>query len=242
MLIINNLEVRYKDLPVLWDLSLTAGDSEIVAIVGPNGAGKTTLLRTLSGLVKCSRGSIIYKGLHLEHLPPHQIVEAGIALVPEGRRIFPSMSILENLEIGSFIPRARRIRNRTLKEVYEIFPLLRDRANQPAGTLSGGEQQMLALARALMSVPQLLLIDEMSQGLAPLIVHQLSRVIRQISSDKELGIILVEQNVPLALNIAKRAYILENGRVHSQGPARDLLESPRIKEAYLGKAPTPREE
>jgi len=232
MLEISKIDVYYGDLQALWDVSLTLGDGEIVALIGSNGAGKSTTLRTVSGLLKPRSGSINYNGIRLDKLPAHSIVELGISMVPEGRRLFPEMSVLENLEVGAFFSQARKAKDKTINQVYQIFPVLKDRASQTAGTLSGGEQQMLAIGRALMSQPKLLLLDEMSLGLAPLLVHSLSQVIRQISKSG-VTIFLAEQNVRMALALADRGYIMENGRIVDQGEAKLLLRSDHVKRAYL---------
>ncbi len=234
MLEISNIDVYYDDLQALWDVSLTIGDGEIVTLVGSNGAGKTTLMKTVSGLLKVRGGHINYDGICIDRLPAHRIVELGISMVPEGRRIFPQMSVLENLEMGASINFARKVRQNTVNWIYELFPILKDRAKQTAGTLSGGEQQMLAIGRALMSQPKILLIDEMSLGLSPLMVQEFCRVIQRINEFKKLTVFLVEQDVRLALCMAHRGYIIENGRIVDQGDARLLLCSERIKEAYLG--------
>jgi branched-chain amino acid transport system ATP-binding protein len=237
MLEISHVDVYYGDLQALWDVSLTIGDGEIVTLVGSNGAGKSTILKTISGLLKPKTGSISFEGIRLDKLPAHRIAELGISMVPEGRRLFPQMSVLENLEMGASIRVARKVRHNTIGWIYELFPVLRQRAKQEASTLSGGEQQMLAIGRALMSQPRLLMIDEMSLGLSPLLVQEISRVIKDINKSREITIFLVEQDVNIALSMADRGYIVENGRIQSQGTARALLGSERIKEAYLGISP-----
>ncbi len=234
MLQIDNIDVFYGDLQALWGVSLTVGDGEIVTLVGSNGAGKSTTLKTITGLLRPSTGNIKYDGISINTIPMHKIVDLGICLVPEGRRLFPGMTVLENLEMGSFINRARESKENTLSWIYEIFPVLKQRARQAAGTLSGGEQQMLAIGRALMSQPKLLLLDEMSLGLAPFLVQNLSKVIKQISETKKISIFLVEQNVHMALSIANRGYTMENGRITGEGDARALLNSDSVKDAYLG--------
>ncbi len=236
MLMISHIDVYYGDLHALWDVSLTIEEGEIVTLVGSNGAGKSTLMNTISGLLKIQAGSIEFHGTRLDRLPAHLIVELGISMVPEGRRVFPQMSVLENLEMGASPLAARRVRQKTLKEIYDVFPILGERAKQKAGTLSGGEQQMLAIGRALMSRPKSLLIDEMSLGLSPLVVQELSRVIQNINRANRLTIFLVEQDVPLALSMAQRGYVIENGRIIDEGDAKSLLCSARVKEAYLGAA------
>jgi branched-chain amino acid transport system ATP-binding protein len=237
MLEISNIDVYYGDLQALWDVSLTVGGGEIVTLVGSNGAGKSTIMKTISGLLKPKTGSISFEGIRLDKLPAHRIAELGISMVPEGRRLFPQMSVLENLEVGASVREAKKARHNTISWIYEFFPILRARARQRAGTLSGGEQQMLAIGRALMSQPRLLMIDEMSLGLSPLLVQEISRVIKDINKSRKLTIFLVEQDVNMALSMADRGYIIEHGRIQSQGVARALLCSERIKEAYLGISP-----
>jgi branched-chain amino acid transport system ATP-binding protein len=234
MLEISHIDVYYGDLQALWDVSLTIGDGEIVTLVGPNGAGKSTLMKTISGLLKVRAGYINLDNIRLDQLPAHHIVELGISMVPEGRRLFPQMTVLENLEMGASISPARQLRQNTLSWIYDLFPILKERARQMAGTLSGGEQQMLAIGRALMSQPKILLIDEMSLGLSPLLVQELCQVIQDINKVKKLTVFLVEQDVQLALSMAHRGYVIENGRIVDQGDAKLLLSNPRIKEAYLG--------
>lgn len=233
MLRVESLYAYYEDMQVLWDINLEVNEKELVALIGSNGSGKTTLLRAVTGLLHSFRGKITYKGILLNNLLPHEIVNLGISMVPEGRRIFPKMTVLANLEMGAYIARARKDKDRNLKKVYEIFPILKERENQIAGSLSGGEQQMLAIARALMSNNQLLLLDEMSLGLAPIIVQNIFDVILEINK-LGISILIVEQNVPITLSIAHRAYVLESGRIVKEGIARLLLDDPYIKEAYLG--------
>jgi len=234
MLTVDRISVSYGDLQALWDVSLVIDDGEIVTLIGSNGAGKTTTLRAICGLLKPTKGSISYRDIRTEQLPPHKIVEFGICMVPEGRGLFPEMTVLEHLELGAFLPQARNGRHRTMEWVYDIFPILKSRAAQLAVTLSGGEQQMLAIARALMSQPSLLILDEMSLGLAPVMVDTLSEVIRHINQSKNTAIFLVEQNVNVALDLANRGYIVENGRIVGEGKSNILRESEDIKEAYLG--------
>ena len=233
MLKVEQLDVHYGDLQVLWDVSLHVNEGEIVALIGPNGAGKSTLLRTMTGLIAPTRGSIRFNGVHLDHQPPHTITGFGISMVPEGRRLFPKMTVLQNLELGAFRKPARLEKESTLEWVYEIFPVLRERAQQLAGSLSGGEQQMLAIGRALMTKSRLLLLDEMSLGLAPILVRQIFGVLTRINN-AGISILIVEQNVPMTLKVAHRAYIIESGRIVGHGAARDLLESTSVREAYLG--------
>lgn len=234
MLEISHIDVYYGDLQALWDVSLTIGDGEIVTLVGSNGAGKSTLMKTISGLLKVRAGYIDCDSIRLDRLSPHRIVELGISMVPEGRRLFPQMSVLENLEMGASIKPARRKRHNALTWIYDLFPILKERAKQMAGTLSGGEQQMLAIGRALMLQPKILLIDEMSSGLSPLLVQELCQVIQDINKVKKMTVFLVEQDVQLALSMAHRGYVIENGRIVDQGDAKLLLSNARIKEAYLG--------
>ncbi len=233
MLSVKHLAVFYGDVQALWDVSLEVEEGEIVTLIGANGAGKTTTLNTLSGLLRPRVGSITLQQRDLRHEAPHRIVEAGLIHIPEGRDLFPHMTVLENLELGAFPRRARRMRHETLDFVMEIFPRLRERQHQLAGTLSGGEQQMLAVGRGLMAKPLLLMLDEPSLGLAPLLVAELFACIRRIHASR-VTILLVEQNVHQALEIADRAYVLENGRTVRTGPAAALLVDDSIREAYLG--------
>jgi branched-chain amino acid transport system ATP-binding protein len=234
MLEISHIDVYYGDLQALWDVSLTIGGGEIVTLVGSNGAGKSTLMKTISGLLKVRTGYIDFDNIRLDRLPAHRIVELGISMVPEGRRLFPQMTVLENLEMGASINPARQKRHNTLTLIYDLFPILKERAQQIAGKLSGGEQQMLAISRALMSQPKILLIDEMSLGLSPLLVQELCQVIQSINKVRRVTVFLVEQDVQLALSMAHRGYVIENGRIVDEGDAKLLLNNARIKEAYLG--------
>jgi branched-chain amino acid transport system ATP-binding protein len=233
MLEISMMDVYYGDLQALWNVSLTIGDGEIVALIGSNGAGKSTILRTVSGLLKPRSGHIFYKGIQVDRQPAHKIVDLGISMVPEGRSLFPEMTVLENLEMGAFLGRARTERVDTLNWVYEVFPILKDRAKQPACNLSGGEQKMLAIGRALMSQPKLLLLDETSLGLAPLLVQHLFEIIKQINKSRGVTVLMVEQNVYMTLSLADRGYILENGHIVGQGDAKALLSSDNVQDAYL---------
>jgi branched-chain amino acid transport system ATP-binding protein len=234
MLEISHIDVYYNDLQALWDISLNIESGEIVALVGSNGAGKSTVMKTISGLLKPKLGSISFEGVRLNKMPAHRIAELGISMVPEGRRLFPQMSVLENLEVGASVREARKVRLNTISWIYELFPILMKREKQRADTLSGGEQQMLAIGRALMAQPRLLLIDEMSLGLAPLVVQEISQIIKDINKSRKLAIFLVEQDVNMALSVADRGYIIENGHIQGQGIARELLCSERVKDAYLG--------
>ena len=234
MLEVEQIDVYRGDIQILRSVSLAAEDGKITALLGSNAAGKTTLLTTISGLIKPLRGRIHLEGHQIEKQPVHKIVELGVSMVPEGRRLFPEMSVFENLELGAFTRRARETKDRMIEEVFGIFPILKARKVQMAGTLSGGEQQMVAIARALMSQPKLLLIDELSLGLAPLIIQHISKTIKQINITRGLAIFIVEQNVFMTLEMADYAYILENGRIVGEGEAKKLLQSEEVKNAYLG--------
>jgi len=224
---------HYADLQVLHGVSLEVQAGEIVTLVGANGAGKTTTINAISGLVACSAGSIRLAGESLAPLAAHRRVEAGLVQVPEGRRLFPFMSVRENIDLGCYTPRARREKKRTLEQVLTLFPVLKTRLKQLAGTLSGGEQQMLAIARSLMALPRLLVLDEPTLGLAPLLVSQVFDTIRAINR-QGVTILLVEQNVRHALLLANRGYVLENGRIVLEGSGAELLADERLKKAYLG--------
>jgi branched-chain amino acid transport system ATP-binding protein len=236
MLEVRGLAADYGDVRAVWDVSLDVGVGEIVALIGPNGAGKTTLMQCISGLHRPSAGGISFEGAPLHTLVAHRIVERGVVLVPEGRHIFSSMRVIENLEIGAFSSRARRQRASTLKWIFEVFPILAERRNQLAGTLSGGQQQMLAIGRALMGLPRLLLLDEPSLGLAPLVVRDIFGVLKEVNQ-RGLTIVLVEQNARMALQLANRGYILEQGRVVGEGSGAALLADVGVQRAYLGYVP-----
>ena len=233
MLHVEHLAVFYGDMQALWDISFEVKEGEIVTLIGSNGAGKTTALHAISGLLRPRQGSITFQGQALHHEPPQRIVEAGLIHIAEGRELFPYMTVLENLELGAFPKGARRLRQQSLAYVMELFPRLRERQHQLAGTLSGGEQQMLAIGRGLMARPRLLMLDEPSLGLAPLLVVELFDCIRRIHAE-QVAILLVEQNVHQALDLADRAYVLENGRTMRTGTAAELLADDTIQEAYLG--------
>lgn len=233
MLRVERIRVFYGDVQALWDVSLTIAAGEIVALVGANAAGKSTTLRAISGLVRVRSGQILLDDEPIHFLPPHCIVEKGIVHVPEGRRLFTTLTVRENLEMGAFTPRARRQVKQRLAEVLELFPELADRLGHLAGSLSGGQQQMCALARGLMAEPRLLIIDEMSLGLAPLLVRRMFEAVRRIA-ETGVTILLVEQNIHHALTLAHRAYVLENGRIVMEGPARELASHEHLKRAYLG--------
>jgi branched-chain amino acid transport system ATP-binding protein len=233
MLEINNLHVHFGVIHAIKGISLSVNEGEIVTLIGANGAGKTTTLRTISGLKKPSEGTIILNGKDITNTTPQERVKMGISQVPEGRRIFSSMTVLENLELGAFLRQDKTDIAKDLKTVYERFPILADRKRQTAGTLSGGEQQMLAIGRALMSRPKLLCLDEPSMGLAPLLVHEIFDIIKDIN-DRGTTILLVEQNASMALQIANRAYVMETGTITLSGTGEELLQSDDIKKAYLG--------
>lgn len=233
MLKIKNLKAGYGDIEILHEVSLEVNPGETVALIGANGAGKTTTLRTISGLIRSWGGDIHFDGQAIQNWRSNRIVAAGLIQVPEGRKLFPKMTVLENLEMGSFIRTARRNRARNLKRVFELFPRLAERKSQLAGTLSGGEQQMVAIARGLMSQPRLLMLDEPSLGLAPLIVSSIFEVIKEIN---KVGttVLIVEQNAVQTLGIADRGYVLENGIISLSGTGQELLKDERIRSAYLG--------
>lgn len=237
MLDIQAVNVSYGDFQALWDVSLQVSAGEIVVLIGPNGAGKTTLMRTIVGLLRPSSGDIRLEGKPIQHLEGHEIVERAVALVPEGRKLFGGMTVNENLEMGAYTTRARAQRVRTLKWVWEIFPVLADKRHQLASTLSGGMQQMLAVGRALMSMPRLLLLDEPSLGLAPLVVQNIFDVVRLVNS-QGVTVLLVEQNARAALELAHRAYVLERGRIVIQGTGAELLNDANVRRAYLGYIPS----
>lgn len=233
MLKVRNINAGYGDVQILWDVSFEVEEGELLALVGGNGAGKTTVLNTISGLLRPRSGSIEFMGVDITGVPGYKIAELGIAHVPEGRRLFPEMTVRENLEMGSLRKEARRKRKETMEWVFTLFPILRDKQNQPAGTLSGGQQQMLAIGRGLMSLPRLLMLDEPSLGLAPVLVQQVFEIIKDINS-RGITVLLVEQNVMHALNMCTGAYVLENGRITLQGSGPELLNNGHVKEAYLG--------
>jgi len=230
---LRSVRARYGTFPALFDVSLDVRAGEAVGVIGPNGAGKTTLMRVISGLIRPTGGSISMEGVDLGTTPAHRIVELGIAHVPENRRLFPRMSVEDNLKMGGFVPAARAKHDGRLGLVYELFPRLRERRRQLAGTMSGGEQQMCAIGRALMSDPKLLLLDEPSAGLAPVIVDQLFDLVKQIRTGG-LTVLVVEQNVQQVLRVVDRAYLLKTGSIRAAGTAAELLESETIREAYLG--------
>ena len=228
------LQVLYGDYQILWDCHFHAAAGEVVAILGPNGAGKSTLMNTLSGLVRARGGRVVFDGRPIDRMPPHRIVALGLSHVLERRRLFPYLTVRQNLLLGSYSPEAKRHREESLAEVEALFPLLKTRWGQLAYTLSGGEQQMVAIARGLMARPSVLMIDEPFLGLAPRVVEQLSGVITAINRDRGITVIFIEQNVELALTLAHRGYILESGRNILEGPSAALLRSSEVKRIFLG--------
>lgn len=233
MLRVSDISSFYGKIQVLWSVSFSVGESELVALVGANGAGKTTLVNTISGLLRPSSGSVEFLGRRIDGLGSHAIVELGISHIPEGRRLFPEMSVRENLEMGAYSKGAWLHRRDTLEEVYNLFPILKARQGQMARTLSGGEQQMVAMGRGLMSRPKLCFIDEPSSGLAPIVVGEMFNIIKRLR-DEGISIFLIEQNVQQTLETADRAYVMENGHIIMEGDSRELLELDLIKKAYLG--------
>lgn len=233
MLTVKNIDVFYGDLQVLWDVSFLLAKGEILVLIGANGAGKSTVIRTISSLLTPKRGTIEFNGVRLNNVPPHKIIEQGIVHVPEGRRLFSEMTVEENLIMGSLSKEAKRQRHQTIERVYETFPRLRERKKQTAGTLSGGEQQMLAIGRGLMSLPKVMMFDEPSLGLAPILVQEIFRMIKKIN-EEGVTALLVEQNVKQTLAMCDRAYALENGRIVLEGAGKDLMDNDHVKEAYLG--------
>ncbi|MFY9554769.1 MAG: ABC transporter ATP-binding protein [Blastocatellia bacterium] len=233
MLELTDVTARYGDAQVLWGVSFKVREAEIATLVGANGAGKSTTLKTISGVVRAVAGRIAFAGERIDRLPPHMIAARGIAHVPEGRRLFPLMSVRENLELGAISREARLHRSKSFELVFSLFPRVKERESQMAGTLSGGEQQMVAIARGLMARPRLLILDEPSLGLAPIIVREMFEIIQTINREG-ITVLLVEQNVQQSLKLANRAYVLENGRVVLEGAGSELLNDQRVREAYLG--------
>jgi branched-chain amino acid transport system ATP-binding protein len=233
MLEIQGLDVFYGDVQAVWDISLHVDEGSIVALVGANGAGKSTLLKTISGIIPAKRGTILFSGKSLTNLPPQDIVDIGISHVPEGRRLFSNLTVLENLKLGAYTSRARGDIARSLARAYDLFPVLRNRRNQKAGSLSGGEQQMLAIARAMMSRPSILMLDEPSLGLSPILVRTMFELITNLNRQK-MTILLVEQNIHQALKIADQAYVLKNGKITMTGGGGELLSNPEVQKAYIG--------
>ena len=233
MLTIKDLHVHYGAIQALKGVSLKVADGELVSLIGANGAGKTTTLHTISGLLQASSGEVLLDGVNLQKLPSHKIIENGIAQVPEGRHVFAQMTVLENLYMGAYIMRDKAKIQENLEWVFSHFPRLKERSRQLAGILSGGEQQMLATGRALMTNPKILLMDEPSMGLSPLLVSEIFSIIEELHKDG-ITILLVEQNAKMALSVADRAYVLENGKISMSGDAKELLNDSRVKKAYLG--------
>jgi len=233
MLEVRDLRVHYGTVEAVKGVSFHLDAGEMISLIGANGAGKSTILRSLTGLVQPSAGTITFENISLVGLSPHQIIRMGIGHVPEGRRLFPKMTVLENLKMGAYLQRSRADVAATLERIYEHFPILKERGQQRAGSLSGGEQQMLATARALMNQPRLLMLDEPSIGLSPIMTAEIGKIVQQINA-MGVSVILVEQNAMLALTIAQRSYVLETGHIVMQGKAQDLLQDDGVKKAYLG--------
>ncbi|MDY6792819.1 MAG: ABC transporter ATP-binding protein [Thermodesulfobacteriota bacterium] len=233
MLTVNNIDVFYGDLQVLWDVSFEIREGEILVLIGANGAGKSTTIKTLSSLLTPAKGTIEFNGARLDHHDPYEIIQLGIVHVPEGRRLFPEMSVEENLIMGSLYGEAKAKRYQTMEHVFELFPRMKERRKQMAGTLSGGEQQMAAIGRGLMSLPKIMMFDEPSLGLAPILVQEIFAMIRRIK-DEGVTILLVEQNVTQTLAMCDRAYVMENGRIVLEGKGSELREDEQIREAFLG--------
>jgi branched-chain amino acid transport system ATP-binding protein len=232
LLRVDHIDVFYGDFHALWDVSLEVEEALVVSIIGANGAGKSTLLNTISGVRKPSRGSVQFRGKTMNGLMPYQAVVEGISMVPEGRRVFPRLTVLENLEIGSYIRKARKTKDRMLERIYTLFPVLEERRNQLSSTLSGGEQQMLAIGRALMSEPSLILFDEVSLGLAPLVIKLIYQQVRQINAEG-ITLLIVEQDIQRSLKAAHKVYILQSGRIRLEGKPGDLTQQ-EIRKAYFG--------
>ncbi|RTZ89632.1 MAG: branched-chain amino acid ABC transporter ATP-binding protein [Deltaproteobacteria bacterium] len=233
LLRVENLNVFYGDMQALWDVNFEVGEGELVTLVGANGAGKTTTINALSGLLRQKTGKIYFKDTPIHEMEPHEITALGIVQVPEGRKLWPNLTVLENLELGAFLKANRREKDENMSRVYDLFPRLKEREKQLAGTLSGGEQQMLAIGRAMMSRPEILMLDEPSLGLAPILVKDLFKIIRRIN-EQGVTVLLVEQNLRYALENSTRGYVLETGKVTLAGPSSELLENPHVKKAYLG--------
>ena len=233
MLKVNDLSVHYGVIQAVRGISLEVNEGEIVTLIGANGAGKTTALRTISGLVKPSSGTIEFEGKPIQKVSPQKIVTDGISQVPEGRHVFPGLTVQENLEMGAFLRKDNEGIKKSFSEIYERFPILKERKNQDASTLSGGEQQMLAMGRALMSKPRLLLLDEPSMGLAPIFIKEIFNIIQEIQQ-QGTTVLLIEQNAKMALSIADRGYVIETGKIVLQGTGAELLASEEVKKAYLG--------
>jgi branched-chain amino acid transport system ATP-binding protein len=233
LLEVKGLDVLYGDVQAVWDLSIHVDRGAIVALVGANGAGKTTLLKTISGIIHARRGEVLFSGRSLTKLRPQEVVNIGVSHVPEGRRLFSKLTVLENLKLGAYPPRARSFFDKSLERAYGLFPVLKERKSQTAGSLSGGEQQMLAIARALMAQPDLLMLDEPSLGLSPILVRTMFELICTLNNQK-VTILLVEQNIHQALKIAHQAYVLKTGKIAMTGRGDELLSNPEVQKAYIG--------
>ena len=233
MLEVDRIQAAYGAAPALWDVSLRVGRGELVCVVGPNGAGKSTLINVVAGLHRARGGRLAFDGRDITQLASHRFCATGIAIVPEGRRLFTAMSVQDNLELGSYLPQARAQRGASMERVLALFPALKQKLQQPAGALSGGQQQMVAIGRAMMSRPKLLLLDEPSLGLAPTVVLDMFNAIREINASGT-SVLLVEQNVAMAMELARRAYVMEEGRIVAEGLASELMDKPEIRKAYLG--------
>lgn len=231
---VKELSVNYGVVPALRNISFTVDEGEVVALIGPNGAGKSTILRAISSLVKCNPDSIYYEGANISTVEAHRLVKMGILQVPEGRGVFPNLTVLENINLGAYLRKDKGEIKKDREWVFTVFPRLHERAGQVGGTLSGGEQQMLAIARALMGRPRLLLLDEPSMGLAPIIVEEIFRVIKKINKESNATILLVEQNAQMALTVSKRAYIIEVGKIIYEGVSKEMKNDDKIQKAYLG--------
>ncbi|MBU2028049.1 MAG: ABC transporter ATP-binding protein [Proteobacteria bacterium] len=234
MLELRNVETFYGNIMALKGISLSVSEGEIITLIGANGAGKSTTLMTICGLIPARRGDILFMGRSIGRMEPHEIVALGISQVPEGRRIFPLLTVTENLDMGAFLRKDKADIARDMEYIFSLFPILKERRHQQGGTLSGGEQQMLAISRALMARPRLLLLDEPSLGLAPILVQQIFQMIGKINEESRTTILLVEQNANMALKIAHRGYVMENGRITLEGAAASLLDNEDVKRAYLG--------
>lgn len=234
MLKLDRVNVYYGDIRILHDLSFEVSRGEMVCIVGSNGAGKTTLIKTIGGLIRPNEGSISFEGARIDLARTDEIVQKGLVQVPEGRKLFAKLTVLENLEMGGINERARDLREKTVGRVFELFPILKERKYQKAGTLSGGEQQMLCIGRGLMSLPRLLMLDEPSLGLAPLLIKEIFSTIQNLNRNEKITLLLVEQNLRISLQMSHRGYVLENGRIALQGTGKELLENDHTRKAYLG--------
>jgi branched-chain amino acid transport system ATP-binding protein len=232
-LVVKGVDVLYGDVQALWDVSLEVKQGTIVSLVGANGAGKSTLLKTISGINRATKGEILFSGKSVTHLKPQDVVDIGISHVPEGRRLFASLTVLENLKLGAYPPRARAVFGESLTKAFDLFPVLKSRQNQKAGSLSGGEQQMLAIGRAMMSQPTILMLDEPSLGLSPILVKTMFDLVASLNK-QGVTMLLVEQNVRQALKIANHAYVLKNGRIVMSGGGEELLADPEVQKAYIG--------